>query len=244
MHAFKNIGIVIQARMGSTRLPGKILMPAKDKSMFQVQIDRLKSIGYPIYIATTTSISDDQIVSFANKNSIPVFRGDENNVLSRYYGCAKEFNLDLIVRLTSDCPLLDTELIKQGIEQYTAAGDYNIYLSNTIERTYPRGFDFEIFSSHLLEQAYEEVIDDFDKEHVTPYIWKNKSGVVKIVQIKNDTDSSNLRITLDTHEDYQLIKILIEEYNADGLNGEGIIKLLNQHPELVSINQHIEQKKT
>lgn len=241
---FKNIGIIIQARMGSTRLPSKIMLTVKGQAIFQTQIERLRTISYPLYIATTVQEADIAIVEFANQNKIPCYRGDENNVLSRYYECAKQFQLDLIIRLTSDCPLIDAEIIKQGIEQYVKEGDENLYLSNTIDRTYPRGFDFEIFSFQLLEDAYRNAVDPVDKEHVTPYIWKNKSGKVRFEQIKRETDESKYRLTLDTPEDFELLNRLIEKHHADRLTGEEIISVMQSNPELALINQHIEQKKS
>lgn len=241
---FKNIGIVIQARMGSTRLPSKIMLDVKGEPIFQTQVNRLSFIHYPIYIATTTKPADIAIVEFANKNNIPCYRGDENNVLSRYYECAKKYQLDLIVRLTSDCPLLDAGIIKSGIEHYVSMDDENLYLSNALERTYPRGFDFEIFSFHLLEEAYKNASDEMDKEHVTPYICKNKSGHVKFEHVKREINVSQFRLTLDTPEDFELLKTLIEKHHANLLSGDDIIKLMQQHPELALINQHSEQKKT
>ena len=240
---FKNIGIVIQARMGSTRLHSKIMLPVRGHPIFQVQIDRLKTINYPIFIATTTQPADVVVVDFSNQNNIPYFRGDENNVLSRYYECAKKYNLDLVVRLTSDCPLIDVELIATGLDQYIELADNNLYLSNTITRTYPRGFDFEIFSFNLLEDAFLNAIELFDKEHVTPYIWKNKNGRVNLRQLTRFSNAGKYRLTLDTWEDFELLKILIEKYGAGILSGDEIIKLMELHPELVLINQHVEQKK-
>jgi spore coat polysaccharide biosynthesis protein SpsF len=241
---FKNIGIIIQARMGSTRLPSKIMLPVKGDAIFQVQIDRLKKINYPLYIATTIKEADNAIVEFAKKNNIPCYRGDEANVLSRYYECAKQYQLDLIIRITSDCPLIDASVIDEGIKQYLSSGNKNLYLSNAIERTYPRGFDFEIFSFELLQEAYNKAEDMMDKEHVTPFIWKNKSGHVNFTHFKRNTDESRFRLTLDTKEDLELLKILIEKYGADKLSGEEIIQLMHTHPELALINQHIEQKKS
>jgi spore coat polysaccharide biosynthesis protein SpsF len=240
---FKNTGIIIQARMGSTRLPSKIMLPVKGKPIFQYQIDRLKGIDCPLYIATTVKSADIAVVDFAKQNSIPCFRGDEENVLSRYYECAKENKLDLIVRITSDCPLIDPALIKAGIDQYISSENKNLFLSNTINRTYPRGFDFEIFSFHQLENAFLKAVDMPDKEHVTPYIWKNKSGNVQMEQIARAEDVSRYRLTLDTQEDFTLLKTLIEQYHAELLEGDQIIALMKSHPELVLINQHIEQKK-
>ena len=240
---FNNIGIIIQARMGSTRLPSKIMLPVNGHPIFQSQINRVRTINYPIYIATTIQPADNAIVDFAEQNNIPCFRGNENNVLSRYYECAKENKLDIIVRITSDCPLIDPVLIKKGLDEYLIMADNNLFLSNTINRTYPFGFDFEIFSFHLLEDAFHCAVDSSDKEHVTPYIWKNKGGRVHTKQLTRSTDESKYRLTLDTTEDYILLKTLIEQYHADSMSGNEIIKLMQIHPELALINQHIEQKK-
>lgn len=236
-------GIIIQARMGSTRLPEKIMMPIKNKPIFDYQLKRLGTLSYPVFIATTTKSSDDIVEKFAEERGLPCFRGDENNVLSRYYHCAKEHKLENIVRLTSDCPLIDADIIEQGISMYFAQNDVNTYVSNTLDRTYPRGADFEVFSFKQLEIAFEQAVDPVDQEHVTPYIWKNKSGMTKVVQIKNVEDFSAFRLTLDTREDLKLISKLIEQYNADRLSMDEICAILTLYPELSAINHHIEQKK-
>lgn len=239
----KNIGIIIQARLGSTRLPSKILLPIKGNSIFQIQIDRLKHIDCPIYIATTTKDADNAVVDFATRNNLSYYRGDEDNVLSRYYECAKEYKLDVIIRLTSDCPLIDPVIIKDGLDQYIALNNSRLYISNTVTRSYPRGFDFEIFSFELLKDAFVKAVESSDKEHVTPFMWKNRSGDIDIKQIIRTIDASNYRLTLDTQEDLTLLKILIEQYHADSLSGNEIISIMQAHPELALINQHIEQKK-
>jgi spore coat polysaccharide biosynthesis protein SpsF len=237
-------GIIVQARMGSTRLPGKILLRAGGKALLQVQMDRLKQFKTPVYLATTVLPADDALAEFATQHNIPFYRGDESHVLQRYYECAKQFGLEAVIRVTSDCPLIDAELLDQAIQTYIKENDPNLYLSNTQQRTYPRGFDFEIFSFALLEQAYLKATEPMDTEHVTPFIWKNKTGQVRIEQITDAGDNSEFRLTVDTPEDYELIRRLIEEYNADSLSGQEIIAILRQHPELAEINRHIEQKKS
>jgi len=239
----KKTGIIIQARMGSSRLPGKILLPVKSKPIFQCQIDRLRDVECPIIVATTTEPSDTAVVNFAIVNKLDFFRGSESNVLERYYLCAKQYKLDVVIRLTSDCPLIDPVLINESLSAYLEEKDDYLYLSNSLSRTYPRGFDFEIFSFALLEDAYKNATDNWDKEHVTPYIGANKSGKVRIKQVMNDEDNSRFRLTLDTKEDFDLLRLVIEQFNAEKLSGPAIIDILKTYPELVAINEHIEQKK-
>jgi spore coat polysaccharide biosynthesis protein SpsF len=142
----KKVGLIVQARLGSSRLPGKILLTVKSKPIFQYQINRLRDVGYPIIVATTSEIADEEIVDFARDNNLYFFRGSETNVLERFYQCAKYFDLDVVVRLTSDCPLIDPLPIKESILNYLKENNDQLYLSNSLSRTYPRGFDFEIFS--------------------------------------------------------------------------------------------------
>lgn len=244
---FKNqplkVGIISQARMTSTRLPGKVLKQINGKTVLDYHLERLQETGYPVFIATTTNSTDDLIIDFCKKHNLPFYRGDEQNVLSRYYGCAKENGLDVIVRVTSDCPLIAPELVKNGIGIYQKSNDPYLYLSNVIDRTYPRGFDFEVFSFALLERAFEEATKPEDLEHVTPYIHQNRTSDIHFYHYKNTVDRNKYRITLDTPEDFELLRILIEDHQADNLTGQEIIELLDNHPELVAINAEIEQKK-
>ena len=239
----KKVGIISQARMTSTRLPGKILKEVKGKSMLEYQIDRLKWSSIEMYIATTTNKTDDIVAEFARDNHIVFSRGSEDNVLSRYYQCAKENELDVVIRVTSDCPLIDGYQVKEGLDTYLKMNDENLYLSNSIERTYPRGFDYEIFSFGLLEDAYKNANKGPELEHVTPYIRENRSGKVHVHNISNTENYGSLRITLDTPEDFELISRLIEEYDAEKLGYKEITEILIHHPELVAINAHVEQKK-
>jgi len=233
-------GIITQARMSSTRLPEKVMKRVKGKAILEYHIERLLQSGYPVFIATTVNEVDDIVVKFAEDHGIGYYRGDEDNVLKRYYECASKFSLDVITRVTSDCPLVDGSIIKQSIDRYLELQDTQVYLSNYIERTFPRGFDFEVFSFRLLETAYNNANEDFDKEHVTPYIRKDRSVIFQHVTRKED--KSNYRITLDTAEDFELISKLMGEYSCENKTAEEIIRVLDLHPELVSINSHIQQK--
>jgi len=237
------IGIIIQARTQSTRLPNKIFLEAGGKSLLQIQVDRLRYANYPIYIATSNNPHDESILKFALNNQIGSYAGSENNVLERFYFCAKQYKLDVIIRITADCPLIDPNMLKYAGDLYLFRKNKNLFLSNTLERTYPRGLDFEIFSFPLLESAYFNSNEDGEKEHVTPYIWRNRGGNVEIEQIKlSNYNYSNFRITVDTIEDYTLINNLINKYNADKLNADQIIQILLSNPELAAINLSIKQK--
>lgn len=237
------VGIITQARMGSTRLPGKVLRTVRGQTMLAFHVQRLRASGLPIYIATTTSPADDAIVAEAERLSVPYFRGEEDNVLQRYYDTASHFGLQTIVRVTSDCPLIDGQLVRTGVEQYVAANNPQLYLSNGIQRTFPRGLDFEVFSDELLREAQRNATSVSDQEHVTPYIHQNRSGRVKLAHVTRHPDASRFRITLDTTEDFQLLSILLEQYQADALSAAQLVELLERHPELVAINAAIEQKK-
>lgn len=238
-----NIGIITQARMNSTRLPEKIFKEAKDTPLLKFHLDRLNESGYPVFVSTTENPDDIKIANYCEEQEIPYFRGSELNVLSRYYHCAKKYELDVIVRVTSDCPLIDGKLIAEAIQKYQSYNDELLYLSNCHQRTYARGFDFEIFSMSLLEESFRNAQEQRDKEHVTPYIWLNRDGKFKIEHFIDPSDNSKFRITVDTKEDYAVIKMLIEEYDAEKLRFNEIHKILKENPSIVEINQEIKQKK-
>jgi len=229
--------------MTSTRLPGKVLQPIASQPLLHYHVERLRQSGLPLYLATTINATDDPLAEFAAAASLPITRGDEHDVLSRYQQCAAQYDLDIIVRVTSDCPLLDGPLIAQGVHNYVQRNDGRLYLSNVLERTYPRGLDFEVFSRELLEEAAQEATLASDREHVTPYIHQNRSEQVRFQHITLPQDYSMYRLTVDTSEDFLLIQQLIEEHHADELSTAALISLLEQHPELVALNAHIEQKK-
>ncbi|WP_303311173.1 glycosyltransferase family protein [Hymenobacter sp. BT730] len=237
------VGVISQARMTSTRLPGKVLMPVGGLPLLHYHIVRLRESKLPLYLATTINATDDPLAAFAEAYALPCTRGDEQDVLGRYYQCATEHKLDIIVRVTSDCPLLDGKLISEAVNEYQRLADPRLYLSNALSRTFPRGFDFEVFSRELLTEAFHAATLASDREHVTPYIHQNRSGRVHFRHITRTPDRSSYRLTVDTAEDFLLVKTLIEQYDAHRLTADELIDLLDAHPELVAINAHIEQKK-
>ncbi|NEO63206.1 MAG: NTP transferase domain-containing protein, partial [Moorea sp. SIO4G2] len=159
--------IIVQARMTSTRLPGKVLKQVLGKPLLDYQIERLRRVKLAdeIVIATTINQTDEPIVELCNSISIPYFRGSEEDVLARYYGAAVEHQADVVVRVTSDCPLIDPQVIDQVIQFYLDhQGEYD-YVSNSLQRTYPRGMDTEVFSFAALDEAFHEASAQPDREH-------------------------------------------------------------------------------
>ena len=236
---------IVQARVGSTRLPGKVLKKICEKTVLEHDINRLRQAKNidEIVIATTTKKEDDAIVDEAKRLNVKYFRGSEQDVLSRYYYAAKENKADVVVRITSDCPLIDSNISDEIIDFYFKNIEKYDYVSNTIDRTYPRGLDTEVLSFKVLERAFKEATLERDKEHVTPYIWDNPEKF-RLAQYKNDVDYSYLRWTLDTKEDYLLIKTVYKElykYKKNfGFND--VIELFDQKPNIRNINENIEQK--
>jgi spore coat polysaccharide biosynthesis protein SpsF len=235
------ISVITQARMTSTRLPGKILRLAAGKSFLQHHIERLKETGYSILLATTTNHEDDLVAEWALQNNVHCFRGDENDVLCRFYHANQLFPADIIVRVTSDCPLIDASLIQQGIATYLSLNDDCNYVSNCFPRTYARGFDFEIFSSTMLEEAHHEATTAHDREHVTPFMRTRHAN--RMHNIAQKADHGNLRLTLDTQEDLSVLTHMLEETRAIEFGHETIEEILLSHPEWIALNSHIEQKK-
>lgn len=236
----KKIVAVIQARMSSTRLPGKVMMRIDGKPMLQYVVDRTmwaKSLS-AVVVATSTDKSDDVIANYCKMQKIDYFRGSLEDVLGRYFHCAEKYSQDIVVRVTSDCPLIDGNLIDQGLKKFLKNGVD--YLSNTVERTYPRGFDFEIFTGVALEKAYSKARDPWDREHVTPFIYNSRE--FKIGNLKNRQDKSKFRITVDTQEDFEVVKLLIDRFDAHKKGAQEIINILEKHPEISVINEKIRQK--
>jgi spore coat polysaccharide biosynthesis protein SpsF len=238
------IGIIIQARMGSTRLPGKIMLDLGGKPVLLHVVERCRKANVDeVIVATTTDKKDDAIVDFCKENNVKYFRGSEDDVLDRYYQCAKKFELTHIIRVTSDCPVIDFNIINELIKKYIE-GDYD-YASNIAEnRTFPRGYDVEVFKFDILKNTKDNAKLKSEKEHVTKYIINNLKKF-EVYQLDNNTDYSYIRLTLDEKEDYLLIKKVFEKlYKQNNyFNLQDVLELIKNNPTLIKINQHIEQKK-
>lgn len=241
------IAAIIQARFGSTRLPGKIFLELCGKPMLQHVVDRLKYSKRitDIVVATTIHKEDDKVQQFCEQNNILFYRGSSEDVLSRYYEAAKKINTDIIIRITSDCPLIDPVVLDKMIDEYIKINKTQKldYLSNTIERTFPRGLDTEIFLFNVLEKAYNEATELPEREHVTPYIYKHPE-LFALKNFINEKDFSFYRWTVDTIEDFQLIETIYNElYNPGKIFLlKDVLNLFEKKPELMKINQNISQK--
>ncbi len=245
-----NIICIIQARSTSTRLPNKVLLPlpyGSKKTVLENVIGRVKKskLISDIVIATTINSADDKIVEVSKKLEVKFYRGSENNVLERYYKAAKSNDADIIVRITSDCPVIDYEIIDNLIKLHLE--ENNDYSSNVLKVTYPDGIDAEVFNFNVLEDAYINASEQHELEHVTPYIYKTKRekykiGVLKAIKRLNRPE---VRITLDTKEDYSLMASIYDylyDRNPYFLL-EDILDLLDSKPWLLNINKKIIQKK-
>jgi len=231
---------LIQARMASTRLPGKVLMDLKGKTVLERLIERVRRAKKidKIVVATTIDKKDDAIAAVCEKIGVDYFRGSETDVLDRYYQAAKKFGCQNIIRITGDCPLIDPTVVDQVIEFYEQE---NLdYAANTNPPTYPDGLDTEIFSMAALEKAWREAKLPSNREHVTVYIWQHPE-LFKQKFLKNAVDLSAKRWTLDNPEDYEFIKKVYDAlYPAKpDFTMNDILEFLKANPEIETINQGI-----
>ncbi|KKM95527.1 hypothetical protein LCGC14_1187280 [marine sediment metagenome] len=233
----KNILIISQARMASSRLPGKVLRNVFGKPLLWYLMERLKLVKKVnrILIATGSPETNQPIIDFAKEQNIDYFIGNEDDVLDRYYQAAKHYKGNIIVRITSDCPLMDPDLIDQGLEMFLN-GNY-AYISNGHPPTYPDGFDIEIFSFKALETAWMEAKLPSEREHVTAYIW-NHEEKFSIGNFENEINLSKYRLTIDTPEDFTLISIIIKYFHDKWIEFrlKDVMKFLNENPKLVELN--------
>lgn len=232
--------------MTSTRLPGKVLKEVLGRPLLAYQIERLRRVRnvHQIVLATTVRSSDEPLIEFCSKESIPCFRGSEEDVLSRYHGAAQEFNADIVVRITSDCPLIDPAVVEAVIEKFVEVPNSYDYVSNSHgRRTFPRGMDTEVFSLETLQIANNEASANSDREHVTPFFYNNPKRF-RLGELWNSTDESHHRWTVDTLEDYALVSRLIEYCYPKNphFTMADLLEASRLHPDWSLINQRVRQK--
>jgi len=242
--------IMLQARMGSTRLPGKVLQPVLGKPLIAYAVERLQKVAAAeLWVLTSQLPGDDPIEAWCQQNQIRCYRGSENDVLDRYYQASQKSQAQWILRVTGDCPLIDPDIINQMLAlleetQQEQPKDRPDYLSNTLERTFPRGLDAELIHRTALETAWQEARLPVEREHVTPFIYRHPERF-KLKQYRQENDLSAMRWTVDTPEDFKLIEAIITELAPlqPDFRQKDILALLEKHPDWILWNAHIEQIK-
>jgi len=241
-----NVVAIIQARMGSTRLPGKVLKEIQGKPMLWYVVERTKKakIVNQVIVATTTDPSDDLITSFCKTQEYPYYRGSVQDVLDRFYQAAKMYTADVIVRITSDCPLIDPGLIDLTVD---ALLEHDVdFTTNRLpppfSRTYPIGLDVEVCTFAVLEKAWREASSSHEREHVMPYLYE-KEGRFKVWQMNSPVDYGRLRWTVDTPADLEVIrKIFVYFSGRIDFTWLDVLELYKQEPGLFQYNEEIRQK--
>ena len=238
-------GCILQARMSSARLPGKVMMKIdNENTMLDCVINQLKNSKQikNLVIATTEQKEDDVIVELVKRSEIKYFRGSKKDVLDRYYQCAKKFDFSEIIRITADNPLIDYEIVDTVVEHFKSNNYDYITIDrpqiSTFHQTYPWGYNVEVFTFSALENAWKNAKLLSEREHVTPYFYKNNE-IFKQTSIENSEDLSRFRCTVNTKYDLELIQKIYSNIKKRPILLHDVIKLLKANPELVKINVHI-----
>jgi spore coat polysaccharide biosynthesis protein SpsF len=234
---------IVQARMGSTRLPGKALVDIAGMSMLARVIDRTRRcrLIQRIVIATTVKPHDDAIVEHAREIGVDVYRGDEEDVLDRYYQAALTFPCDVVVRITSDCPLLDPGIADQVVRPLLLPGSVIDYRANTLERTYPRGLDVEAVPFTTLERVWRDARSFHERAHVFPHVYEHPEKFV-LSGMSDPVDRSYMRWTVDTAEDLAFVRAIYAELATREFSWLDVLRVIDAHPGLLEINAQVRQK--
>ncbi|TAM76074.1 acylneuraminate cytidylyltransferase [bacterium] len=236
---------IIQARTGSMRLPGKVLKRLCGLTVLEHVVRRVRACEDldAVVVATSEAPNDDPVSDMAQRCGAGVFRGSEDDVLDRFHGAAREARADVIVRITADCPLLDPQVLGQVYRRFRESDGVD-YVSNTLERTYPRGLDVEVMSAVALERAHAEARKPYEREHVTPFIYGHPELFTLANVAWDRGDFAFHRWTLDTSEDFAFITAVYEALYREGaiFGAPDVLALLDRRPELVGINSAVRQK--
>lgn len=229
--------------MGSTRLPGKVLLRVLGRPLLDHLLDRLERVASPhrTIVATTTLDEDDPIERLCAARGVPVHRGSAEDVLDRYVGATTAAGASSVARVTGDCPLIDPQIVDRVVTRFRTDGCD--YASNTLERTFPRGLDVEVFTKQALEEAGTEAREPDEREHVTPFLYRNPDRY-RLCNVASDRDEGSERWTVDTPEDFALVSRIMSELGA-GVATAGISEIrsvLDANPDWRRINAHVEQK--
>ncbi len=237
--------MIVQARMNSQRLPDKVLKKVLGRPLLGYEIERLRrvTLANKLIVATSLNAADDAIDQFCREEVISCFRGDEDDVLSRFYEAAKVNSARVVVRICADCPLIDPAVVDKTVRFYFKEQKRFDYVSNVLTRTYPRGMDCEVFSFKALEEAHLQATHPSEREHVTSFIY-NRPDRYRLGNVQNGIDQSAYRWTVDTQEDFELIqKILSALYPLKPAFGmSDVLELYVEHPEWKRINERVQQR--
>lgn len=242
----ERIIVIIQARMSSTRLPGKVLKEIAGKPMLAWVVERARKAHTvsEVVIATTVEPSDDPIVSFCAQMGYACTRGSLEDVLDRYYQAARAYQADVVVRVTADCPLIDPAEIDHVVREYQRSGvDFAANrLPPPFGRTYPIGLDTEVCSFAALECAWREAKEPYQREHVMPYLYE-EPGRFKVLRVDHDPDYGDLRWTVDTPQDLELVRAIFERMAGRvDFGWLDVLELFQHEPELARLNAGVGQK--
>jgi spore coat polysaccharide biosynthesis protein SpsF len=237
--------LVVQARMTSTRLPGKVLLPILGRPMLSYQMERLERVASNprLVVATTTNNTDDVIVRFCEQSGYDYVRGPEADVLCRYCAAIEKFGAHAVIRVTSDCPLLDPAVVDRVWEEFTNAGTRCDYASNMLRLTYPYGMAVEVVTASALLEAQQQARAPAEREHVTPYVyWRPERFALRSVEL--DRDLSFHRWTVDTPEDFELVSRILKALYPERprFDMSDVLELLDRHPDWLEINRGVVQK--
>jgi len=231
---------VIQARMGSTRLPGKVLMDIAGKPMLWHVVDRVKRCKTidQIVVAITEKEENKAIIELAKKCGVETFAGSEEDVLGRYYQAARRFNADVIVRITSDCPLIDPVIVDKLVDYYRDNIDKIDYVNTA--PSFPEGVDTEVFGFNALEVTWKNAKKRYEREHATIYMHENPA-IFRLATIENDKDMSHVRFTVDRMEDLIVVREIFKYLYKHGrvFHTQDILNLLEEKPEIMEINKNV-----
>ena len=239
----EKIVATIEARMTSSRLPGKVLLPIIGTPALELLIRRLKRSNYldKICLATTNNPADDAIAESAQKLGVAHFRGSEEDVLGRVLGAAQSLGADIIVEITGDCPFVDPALIDRGGEEFFSR-DVD-YASNTISPTYPNGFDVQVFPTTVLAEVAALTNDPIDRTHVSYYIYRHPEHYrCYNWEAPPDSYGPEFRVTLDEEADYRVLQTVAGAMPDDGFTAGDVVRYLRAHPEVAAQNATVRQK--
>lgn len=237
---------IIQARMGSTRLPGKVLRELNGQPMLACVVERLRRASAldETWIATSKLAADDPVAALCEERGWPFFRGSESDVLERYWQTAQAAGAEAIVRITADCPMIDPGVVEEVCTTFLKGQPGLDYVANfQPQRTFPRGLDAEIFSRKTLETCQREAHDPASREHVTAFIYRNPERFQMQGVTAESGDWSKYRWTVDTPEDFALMTAIYAHFGHDRFTWREALAEVEQHPEWTALNRHIEQKK-